>query len=231
MPVIVYKTMTIEALWLQPRRIVCDGCGKPYVYLARGRKSTQVTGVPVLSDEEAMQRSAAEALEKQLAKIGARDKKGEGMCPHCQVYQHWMVAASRLWNYGVGAGIGFVVGAVIGFALFMVGELSGRRSAVGAAYRWATEGPVPKLGFFLALLFCVACAAVGMVVMSRKVISRGPHTGMQDSASMTDDAWVSHLAGCAERDYQPVLAWWAMIGGTFPEKIAVVPLEPYDAAD
>ena len=103
MPVIVYKTMTIELTYAYGRRINCEHCGKPFTYIHYDNRSEQVTGVPLLSSDDKMRDNAAKQAIKNLAKLADKQKLGQATCPHCRQYQPWMISSAKATGFGCGA--------------------------------------------------------------------------------------------------------------------------------
>ncbi len=87
MPVIVYKTMTIELFYAQGRRIQCEHCQQPFCYVTGGVQSAQTTGVPIVSSDDGMRQTALNQAISGLRKTAKKRKAGQAMCPHCQCCQ------------------------------------------------------------------------------------------------------------------------------------------------
>jgi hypothetical protein len=207
MPVIAYKTMTITAICVQIRRILCQHCAHELNYLLIGSAVGHTTGLPLISREARMREVAAARLEKAIEKLTHEDRQGAALCPFCKRYQPWMVSASRRfwWTRSLllGAALGIPVGAF--GALAVEGLGSGLGAGAGAV-----------LGL-----------AIGALVAALRSISVGPHPDLEDGRAMFDEELEAFLEQCTENDYQPALAWYIVLDGTFPEKTLVVPLEPY----
>ena len=77
MPVIVYKTMTIELFYAQGRRIECDSCQQPFVYIHGGGESAQTTGVPVVSNDDKMRDNALRQVIRSLNKLRRNSKSAK----------------------------------------------------------------------------------------------------------------------------------------------------------
>ncbi len=215
MPIIAYKTMNITAVWVQVRQIRCEGCKNSFRYLAIGTRNVATTGLPIVSSDEGMRGQLGKALQKALDKVAKKKNQGEGMCPHCQRYQGWMVSKSRLKHYGKGLGWGVAIGG--GLAIFVpliLGMLIS--GALGSVVTVAAAVGLPVLGLVL-----------GGIWAFRKTISVGPHTGQVDRRAMKDAEHNDFMKMCRENDYQPALAWYASIGGQFQEKVPVIPLADF----
>jgi len=87
MPVIVYKTMTIEP---QGRRIECDSCQQPFVYIHGGGESAQTTGVPVVSNDDKMRDNALRQAIRSQNKLRRNSKLAE-----CSVWSSARFPQSR----------------------------------------------------------------------------------------------------------------------------------------
>ena len=77
MPVIVYKTMTIELFYAQGRRIECDSCQRPFVYIHGGGESAQTTGVPVVSNDDKMWDNTLRQAIRSLNKLRRNSKSAK----------------------------------------------------------------------------------------------------------------------------------------------------------
>lgn len=214
MPVIVYKTLEVTAIYAQVRRIACEACSQPYVYLAVGTQKTQTTGLPLVSSDEGMRKTVSDQLQKTLEKVGRQRRLGEGMCPHCQRYQPWMVRWSRLGGLTKGCLLGALGGAIGGLVL-----------AIGLT---ATD-MIRSRSFGSALVAGVVIGVVGGLALGwRKALSSQPYEGMEDPRAMTVDRFEAFLGMCKDKDYEPTLAWYAMSGGKFDPKFPVIPLPAYE---
>jgi hypothetical protein len=209
MPVIAYKTMNLTAVWVQIRKIRCEGCHNGFRYLAIGTRNVQSSGVPLISSDDGMRERVGKQLEKALNKLSKKQRQGEGLCPHCQRYQSWMVRASRLSHYGKGLGVGGVIGALSIIPFVLMGGF----------------GAVANLALMAGLLALGLLAGAGWGF--RKSIRPGPHTGMVDHRAMKDAEFGDFMKMCKDKDYQPALTWYASIGGQFQDKVPVIPLEDY----
>lgn len=205
MPVIVYKTMEVHAVWVQLRRIACDGCLRAFNYLAIGTTSGNTTGVPLLSSDEGMREAVRTQIDRNCKRAAATPRQGEALCPHCQRYQGWMVSRSRRRAWGWGLGLGVLA------------------SAVAAVIAWASDA-----GSALTLGLAVVGPALGSLWGHWRSLAPGPHEGMTDGRAATDEDLKGFLAMCEEKGFEPALAWFAHIGGQFQERVPVIPLPSWD---
>ena len=204
MPVIVYKTMTIELFYAQGRRVICEQCQNPFCYIAGGVESAQTTGVPIVSSDEGMRDSALRQAIAGLRKTAKKRNVGEAMCPHCQCYQGWMVSNSLFSNLGCFFLLGVILLGVASAILNAFFEFGGWITVVG----WSV----------------VAGAIIGLVIGKFMAITAGPHQGEEDARAMTDDQFREFMAQCDEHDADAFLAWWITMGNEPGEKQAVVSL-------
>ena len=189
MPVIVYKTMTIELFYAQGRRIECDSCQQPFVYIHGGVESAQTTGVPVVSNDDKMRDNALRQAIRSLKKTAKKQQVGEGKCPHCHCYQEFMVKNSHLGNMGC-----FFT---IGLGLCTLGPL-----ILNAIFEWTEEwGTMLMTG-------AIVGGILGLVLGKMSAVTRGPHPDEEDGRSMTDEEFEGFVAKCEEEEYDPFLLWW-----------------------
>lgn len=203
MPVIVYKTMTIELFYAQGRRITCDSCQQPFVYIHGGVETAQTTGVPVVSSDDGMRKTALKQAIKSLRKTAKKEKAGEGLCPHCHCYQGWMVRASHMGNMGCF----FALGA----GLLTLGPL-----ILNAIFDWTDEWGTMLLGGL------VIGGVLGLIIGKITAITVGPHPDEEDARSMTDDEFEDFLGKCDEEDLDAFLLWWITVGNEPGDKQAPV---------
>jgi len=84
MVVIPYKTFTLKIPHFQGRRILCDACGNPFTYLARGGSNGKDVGLPLLSRNDRMAvRARPEALHRVVRAARARER-GVGLQTSCR---------------------------------------------------------------------------------------------------------------------------------------------------
>lgn len=210
MPVIVYKQMEVHVVWVQLRRILCDGCRLPFTYLAEGTAKAVTVGVPVLSADESMRQTIEADLKESLAQLAFRPRQGQALCPHCSRYQVWMVDRSRRER----AKAGLVVGVGIG----VLAALGWTASSA----RWTTDPT-----HYLVLMSLGALLGSGAGAML--AISRGPHPRRVDVRSTKDETLQGHLTRCQEVGKDPALVWYLQTGGRLGPGMTVVALPPHDA--
>ena len=204
MPVIVYKTMTIELFYAQGRRIVCEHCQNAYMYIHGGVESAQTTGVPIVSSDDGMRDTALRNAIAGLHKTAKKAKVGEAMCPHCQCYQGWMASKSLLFNLGCFFLLGVVLLGIIAAIVNAIFDIGSFVTIVG----WSV----------------VAGAILGLIAGKLVAIKVGPHHGEEDNRAMNDDQFREFLAQCDEHDADPFLARWVTLGNEPGEQQAVVSL-------
>ncbi|MBL8810128.1 MAG: hypothetical protein JNM43_08130 [Planctomycetaceae bacterium] len=203
MPVIVYKTMTIELFYAQGRRIECDNCGQPFCYIHGGVESAQVTGLPLISGDDSMRRDALRQAVVGLKKTAKKAKVGEAICPHCKCYQNWMVSSSRNREMGCFGVLG----------LLFFGILPGIFAAI-----YNKQDLTMPLFIGGSLVGLVA----GIMFGRSRALNRGPHEDKQDDRSMTDQDFEKFLQKCESQEYDPFLYWWITLGHNPGEKQAPV---------
>jgi hypothetical protein len=181
---------------VQARRIDCEHCRHPYVYLV-GENLTgdATTGIGETADADARTRVQA-VLMKGLCAAGLRERYGHGLCPHCRRYQMWMVRDSIRRQLGMCVVLGLVAG---GAAMVM------------------SAGIVGEITATMAVLCFTIGALSGALAGRLRAISVGPHDELLDRLSVPDDE-VTERLGMDRRDPQAIgdrmLAWYL---GVHPE--------------
>ncbi len=209
MPVIVYKSMDVSVVWVQARTIRCQGCKERFVYIASGSTTARTTGLPIFSSDEGMREEISKQIQKACEAIQFKPRQGEALCPHCKRYQSWMVSANRQSRGGWGFGCGGALGAVAG----------------GALYFYIGERTAP---WWLWIAGAVLFAAAGVAYGLKTALAEGPHPQLSDARGMKEPEFDEFVIAAQEKELEPTLAWWAMIGGKFEDKVPVIPLKPYE---
>ena len=195
MPIIAYKTVTINIHYAQGRRIDCEHCHQPFTYIVDARKSAQSTGLPLISSDEGMGKSAMKGLSKSLASVAGKINTGHGICPHCSQYQSWMVRSSKIEKMIFWMCVFGVTGAFSTLAALIHNErINGLLWLVVATF----------IGISL-----------GIVIGFLRSLKGGVHRDLTENEtilSMNDESLQVHLDDCAEKDYDPMLAWLLMTG-------------------
>jgi hypothetical protein len=208
MPVIVYKTLDLNILYVQGRRILCEFCRQPFTYVLGDRKTFNVTGVPIVSNDEGMKKDAMKKAASGLAKIARSKNQGQALCPHCKRYQGWMVRQSKT----VGLGCGFLGGlAVAGLVAILAGI-------------WLEWGE--------GLIFGITGAGSLLGVVSGHFwsLDSGPHREKEDQRAIKDDEVPGLLDRCLKDGYEPFLFWYLTLGNKTNEKEALVSLGISDSS-
>ena len=209
MPVIAYKTLTLNILYAQSRRIQCEHCRLPFTYVWGKRDNFQAVGVPLLSSDEGMRDSAMKQAVNALAGVARDRNKGESLCPNCQRYQRWMVSNSRFSKLGCGGLLGL---ALAGIAAIIT----------ASSLDWGAA----------AILGLVAAGVIiGLALGARAAKKVGPHPGMSDRSAMKDDEVAPFLQVCQEKGVDPVLFWYVALGNRPGEKEGFVSLGVLDTTD
>jgi hypothetical protein len=206
--IIVYKTLTMSACWVQVRQITCGYCNDEFVYLATGNESVRTTGLPVVSGTDAMRASARTDLTKRLSRLGNSPRKGEARCPHCQRYQRWMVMSSRLrrvWQ-------GIVWGPIVGILATIV---------VGRFFFHDSSSP------FAVAALTIAGFPGGVCWAILGGLPTGASQEGADRRSMTPEDYREFAQACRRKDADPALTWFRNIGGKVQRSTVVVPLPFY----
>ncbi|MCJ8332161.1 MAG: hypothetical protein HRT89_09995 [Lentisphaeria bacterium] len=195
MPIIAYKTVTINIHYAQGRRIDCEHCHQPFTYITDGDESAQSTGLPLVSSDEGMGKSAMKGLSKSLASVAGKKNTGHGICPHCSQYQGWMVRNSLTKNIGCCSfGIAFVFALVPVIINIFKDHLDMGMWILGAAI----------LGFILGI-------GLGFLTALKGGVQRELDED-ETILSMDDEFLQAHLDACGENDYDPILTWLLMTG-------------------
>jgi hypothetical protein len=208
MPVIVYKTLTVNIQYAQARRIRCEHCRQPFTYVWGDSQEFKATGVPLISSDEGMRKSAMKQATAALAKVAKSPNKGLSMCPHCRCYQSWMVRKSRL----TGLGCGFLAGLVLAGIVAMVAGI------------WFSWGSALVVGVI------AAGAVAGLALGAQMAVSKGPHPDKKDESAMTDADVPSMLKTCQEKNADFVLLWYLALGNKVKDKQALVSLGVLDSS-
>ncbi len=211
MPVVAYKKMTLNVRHVQARRIDCEFCRQPFTYLTDDTESVGVTGVPVMSSDDRMRKSATKKAEKALERHANAAERGEAICPRCRRYQPWMVKSSLTTNLGCGGCCGLLV----------VGGVGGLASA---AMHWFDS---PTTGF---TVMGVGGLLIGLAIGKAIALK----SGRQDSGeerSMTDDEFRALVKGSMDRDEDPVSSWFFDVADEPPADHAFVSLGYLDLVD
>lgn len=207
MPIIVYKTLDLNVLYVQARRILCEFCRQPFTYVHGDRKTFNVSGVPIVSSDDGMRKEAMKKASAGLAKVARSKNSGQALCPHCKRYQKWMVFQSRM----TGLGCGFLGGIALGG---LVAILS------GIWFQWSSE----------VLLGVTAAGAVaGLAIGKLRSIEIGPHH-KEDQRSLRDDEVPGFLDRCLKGGYEPFLYWYLALGNKAKEKEALISLGVADVS-
>jgi hypothetical protein len=207
MPVIVYKTLNLNVLYVQGRRILCEFCRQPFTYVLGDRKTFNVTGVPIVSSDDGMRKEAMKKAASGLAHIARSKNNGQALCPYCKRYQKWMVSKSRT----TAMGCGFLGGIVLaGFlAIF-----------AGIWFQSSSE---------VMLALTVAGAVVGLAIGKRTSLETGPHQ-KEDQRSLRDEDVPGFLQRCVQGGYEPFLFWYLALGNKAREKEALISLGVADVS-
>lgn len=194
MPVIVSKSVSINLCYVQARRIECLCCQRPFCYVLSDTSTVQVQGAPYAMNPEPLRRKAMTLAEERLQKVAKKPKLGEAACPHCKQYQPWMVLNSHRKQMGWGGVIGVVIGAGL-YAANAIWELSGKLDSGEALLGLAGLG-----------------LAAGLTIGKVRSINKGPHNE-EDHRAFPDENFLGLAAQCMEREQDPILTWFTMLGG------------------
>jgi hypothetical protein len=208
MPVIVYKTLDLNVLYVQGRRILCEFCREPFTYVLGDRKTFNVTGIPVVSNDDGMRAQAMKKAADALAKVSRSKYQGEALCPNCKRYQGWMVSRSMR----TGLGCGFLGGvAVAGLVAILA----------GIWFAWSTE-----------VIFgvTVAGAIAGVALGKMWSLTTGPHREKDDQRALRDGDVPGFLERCRQDGYEPFLFWYLALGNKANEQEALVSLGIADSS-
>jgi hypothetical protein len=206
MPVIVYKTLTLNIQYAQARRILCESCRQPFTYVWGDSQEFKATGVPLLSSDDGMRKSAMKQAAAALANVAKLPHKGQSLCPHCRVYQPWMVR--RSWFTSLGCGL--IAGVLLGFGVAL---------GAGIWFSWGTNAIVGV---------AVAVTVAGLALGSTVAIRKGPHPEKTDESALRDADVPALLKKCEEQQADLVLLWYLALGNKVQEKQALVSLGVYD---
>jgi len=206
MPVIVYKTLTLNIQYAQCRRILCEHCRQPFTYVWGDRSEFKATGVPLISSDEGMRQSAMRQAVGSLTNISKAGNKGESMCPSCKRYQGWMVRKSWMSMLGCGFAGGLILAGIV----------------AGAAGVWLDWSAAVILGVIV--VGTIVGTGLGGMVATRT----GPHPDKTDESAMKDAEVAPFLQKCQEKSVDPVLFWYLALGNKPAEKEAFISLGVYD---
>jgi hypothetical protein len=206
MPVIVYKTLTLNIQYAQGRRILCEHCRQPFTYVWGAEQEFKATGVPLISSDEGMRKSAMKQAANALSNIAKTPNKGESMCPNCKRYQGWMVRKSWFSMLGCGLAAGLILAGIVAVA-------------AGIWFNWGATAITGVL-----ILGTVVGLGLGGAVATRT----GPHPDKTDESAMKDAEVPPFLQTCQEKGADPVLVWYLALGNKPAEKQAFISLGVYD---
>lgn len=201
MPIIVYKTLDLNVLYVQARRILCEFCRQPFTYLLGDRKTFNVTGVPIVSSDDGMRKEAMKKASAGLAKVARAKNTGQALCPHCKRYQKWMVSQSRMTAMGCGFLGGIALAGIVALL-------------AGIWFQWSSE---------VILGVTVAGAIAGLVVGKLSSLDASPQQ-KEDGRSLRDDEVPGFLKRSVQEGYEPFLFWYLTLGNKAKEKEALVSL-------
>jgi hypothetical protein len=191
MPLIAYKTQSLDVFHVQTRRIGCEMCREPFTYLVWGTFREETTGLPVISSDKNMSKALVKGVEGRLSKLADRRNAGTANCPHCGRPQSWMLGstyASKIAKWALGLGLlGVFLGAVAGVHL-----LAGRTGLCVIGFGILGVGIGALIGYLRA----------------RAVFSTG---GQRDPRSMTDEEFGAFLRECVEEDADHTVHWYRRI--------------------
>lgn len=193
MPVIVYKTLSLQVAWAQIRRIRCGECRATFAYVVGGKVTSGSTGLPLVSSDDAMRRSAGRGIDAKLNRIARAKRRGVARCAACGRPQSWMLTNWFVEHTPIilmSLVLLAPIPAIAGFAF--TGS-----SNVYLTFSWVS--------FTVAsVLVLAAIAALGWFLVQRAL---GPEDGPNPRA-MSDGDLRAFLADCAARDVDPALTWW-----------------------
>lgn len=208
--VVVYKTATLKAVWVQIRSLRCELCGERFRYLAQGYLTVSTAGLPIIHRDDEMKATVLRHLERDLASIAKRDRAGQAACPHCGRYQAWMVADLRKTALLVGLIAGPALGCLLG-GIWSAGVMlasDGRRSSMGAVIAGTLIG-----------------LALGYWGAKRYV----PGPPAPDRRAMRDEEFERLASSCRSLRQDCALAWYGSLGNTLGATDPVFPLELREA--
>lgn len=206
MPVIVYKSLKLDLVYAQGRRMLCEYCRQPFTLVWGDNKEFEATGIPLISSDEGMRKNAMKQAVKALEQIAKKPNQGHSKCPHCHCYQSWMVRRSILAGLGLGVAVGLALAGIV--------------AVVGGVWlAWGSGG----------IFATIAVGAIaGFVVGLRLAVKKGPYPNEKDESALSDADATAFLKQCDEKSLDFVLAWYIALGRKVGQKQALTSLGVYD---
>lgn len=198
MPFIAVSELSVAQRWLQRRRVLCDRCEQPFVYLAHGNVVGTAVG-PALAPKANMLAEASRVLKHRLAVDAAKKNVGRARCPACGHVQKWMDQHSFRKSLEVGGGSGAAIGMVISFLSQNTEGVPQRSPA-----RDLIADPLP------AFLGLAAGALTGLLVgfVVAKLRARfSQQRGADLSLSRSDAEAARHEVDRRKRGVDPTVEW------------------------
>ena len=192
MPISKDITYTFEVA--QGRHIACEHCGKTFTFLMYDTCMGMGSG-SVIGSSKKIRAKALEDSRKTIDKTAHDRTKGFALCPHCNMYQVFMVKSERKKRQIAGLIAGTAVGAVpIGIWMFANDALD--------------EFTVWGVMVVCCLLALVTTGPVGWLASFLWPVRVGPHME-PDPGSMTNEEFGKWVAECEAQDADPILSWAA----------------------
>ena len=191
------KTMTAKVTWAQVRRIRCESCREPFVFLHHALEKFESYGVPVLSSNEGMNEGISKKARKRLTRLAASPRLGAAVCPHCGRYQKWMILWSRVHSLTVWGGAAFAFAAFFGL--------------VAAIKHQPGDGILGPVLTFLAIM------GVGIGIGWARSLAPGVRRDRKDPHSIRDEEFHELLVHCRRIDGDPVTEWFLSMYESAPK--------------
>ncbi len=176
----------------QGKHTACDHCGKTFTFLLRD--VCVGTGVgSLLGDANKVKAKALEDLGKDIDKVARSRIRGFATCPHCGVYQRFMIKA-KTWAHRMKfLTVGTVVG-TIPILIFALIKGEGRGLTILGMILAAASGAMMTTGL------------IGWILSYFFPVRIDPHPG-PDPGSMSDEEFLQWIDECEADDADPILAW------------------------
>jgi len=187
------KDITYTFHVAQGRHIACEHCGKTFTFLVYDVCIGMGSG-SIIASKKKLRTKAMDDMQKEIAKVAKDRNKGYALCPHCNMYQKFMVKAKRRARQMTGFIVGTAIGTIpIGSLMLMAGALD--------------ELTVWGVLVSSCLSAMVTTGPVGWLVALLRPVSVGPHPQGQDAESMTDEEFLQWVTECEADDADPLTSW------------------------
>ena len=148
------------------------------------------------ASEEKFASRALDDARKEVLKIAGDRNRGFALCPHCRMYQRFMIKGKRKARRIVGWCIGTAIGVMPIWLLMLLYDMN-------------TVMDLTFMGLLVVSL-CIAAMTTGLLGWLAPVflsINAGPHNERDEPESMTDEKFMQWTADCEAQGVDPITYW------------------------